>query len=135
MGSCLRLHWVQWYEYTGVLGEPYGCYWQICLRFLPSSVTGVSILQQPAGADFYVIVVTITPILLSYYLYYAHGVLKKAEAVEFVVVQPNIDPYTEKFAGTAHFIPFEDQGKPVHQLVRSADYTQYPVCNLAGNRH
>ncbi len=62
-----------------------------------------------AGADFYVILVTITPILLSYYLYYTHGVLKKAGAVEFVVVQPNIDPYTEKFAGTSHFIPFEEQ--------------------------
>ena len=47
------------------------------------------------------------PIVYSYVLYARYE--EKGPEVEVVAVQPNIDPYTEKFAGGSNFIPYEEQ--------------------------
>jgi apolipoprotein N-acyltransferase len=63
--------------------------------------------DSQAGSDIYALLVMIFPIVYSYYLYETYE--EHGKEVEFVAVQPNIDPYSEKFAGTENFIPFEQQ--------------------------
>lgn len=99
----------QWYEYTGTLG---GSLWILLVnvvlfrimrdrnmfaRFgvMPQSLTltGKSIKIRTALAVL-LIVVPITISLLKYYTYKEVG-----ERKQVVVLQPNIDPYNDKFAG------------------------------------
>lgn len=99
----------QWYEYTGTLG---GSLWILLVnvvlfrimrdrnmfaRFgvMPQSVslTGKSIKIRTALAAL-LIVVPITISLSKYYTYKEVG-----EKRQVVVLQPNIDPYNDKFAG------------------------------------
>lgn len=112
-------HWaVQWYEYTGSLG---GTLW--------SWVAGIALwkyLQKPQSIKYQrstVLVCTI-PLLFSLILYFTHQ--EKGKPVEITVIQPNIDPYTEKFIGTEHFISYEKQAEILIDLARTqiTPYTQ-----------
>jgi len=47
------------------------------------------------------------PILISYVIYFNYE--EQGPTVEMVVVQPNIDPYTEKFIDSDNFINFDEQ--------------------------
>jgi apolipoprotein N-acyltransferase len=47
------------------------------------------------------------PAAISLFIYFNHE--EKGSEVEVIVVQPNIDPYEEKFSGSAKFIPYEQQ--------------------------
>jgi apolipoprotein N-acyltransferase len=110
--------WVQWYEFTGVLG---GTLWVWVANLLVYvallKYKGMYTPQGRVGVDVYVLAVLIVPMLLSYYLYNTYE--EKGEPVEIVVVQPNIDPYTEKFVGTERFIPFDEQVRRFIQLSES----------------
>ncbi len=110
--------WVQWYEYTGVLG---GTLWvwlaNFTVYFALVKHKGVYTKTAKAGADIYALAVMLIPVLYSYYVYNTHQ--EKGKEIEFVVVQPNIDPFTEKFAGTENFIPFEEQVNRFIQLSES----------------
>lgn len=88
--------WVQWYEYTGVSG---GSLWIL--------VTNLAVfyllenISTPSWKKFFwqPIVLIALPILLSYYLLNTYRNRKYEPQVEnVIIVQPNINPYTEKFA-------------------------------------
>lgn len=104
-------HWaVQWYEYTGTLG---GTLW----------VWGGSILLWQGSQSgflkkqmFILAFVVFLPILLSLFLYFSYQ--EQGKNIEIVVVQPNIDPYTEKFIGTEKFIPYDKQAEILLQLAK-----------------
>ncbi|MDO1446666.1 apolipoprotein N-acyltransferase [Rhodocytophaga aerolata] len=100
--------WVQWYEFTGVLG---GTLWiwlaNFTVYFALVKHKGVYTKTARLGGDIYALLVMLFPIVYSYYLYETY--VEKGKEVEFVVVQPNIDPFSEKFVGTENFIPFEQQ--------------------------
>jgi apolipoprotein N-acyltransferase len=100
--------WVQWYEYTGVLG---GSLWiwiaNFTIFFALVKHKGVYTKTARLGADVYALLIMLFPIVYSYYLYETYE--ENGKEVEFVAVQPNIDPYSEKFQGTDNFIPFEQQ--------------------------
>jgi apolipoprotein N-acyltransferase len=49
----------------------------------------------------------VVPIAISYIIYSNYE--ERGTDTEVVVLQPNIDPFTEKFIGTENFIPFEQQ--------------------------
>ena len=93
-----QINWVQWYEYTGGLG---GTVW-----ILISNVIGFKILLKilkskkitPALPEIgmYLLVV-ISPIILSYLILLKLPKNANNTKIEVVVVQPNIDPYNEKF--------------------------------------
>ena len=100
--------WVQWYEYTGVFGGTLwillgniafyfvflrdGAVWQGIIRWRSLVYTGLWV---------------VLPILCSYIIYLNYE--EKGPEVEVVAVQPNINPYTEKFAGGENFIPYAEQ--------------------------
>ncbi len=102
-GFAMYPEWIQWYEYTGVFG---GTIWILLINL------GLyHILTNEAGATRAYTLTTglglLLPILISYYIYYNYE--ENGPAVEIVVVQPNIDPYTEKFIDSDNFIEFDQQ--------------------------
>ncbi|MDX5346794.1 MAG: apolipoprotein N-acyltransferase [Hymenobacteraceae bacterium] len=95
--------WVQWYEYTGFMG---GSLWVLLvnllvfLAFKPDLTFNKKKLILPAA-------LVLAPILLSYLRYFAYE--EKGELAEVVVVQPNVDPYKEKFPSAENYIPYSEQ--------------------------
>lgn len=92
-----NIRFIQWYEYTGVLG---GSLWILLINIflflaIQSALTGT---KRESSRWFMVTALTILlPVLISLFMY--HSYEEKGEKAEIVVVQPNIDPYEEKFGG------------------------------------
>lgn len=89
---------IQWYEYTGVLG---GSLWII----LSNIIVFLLIKDIRDKKDFKIIkkrilisiLIIFIPIISSLLIYYNYQ--EENKPVDIVVVQPNIDPYNEKFGG------------------------------------
>ncbi len=94
---------IQWYEYTGVLG---GSLWILVvnLSFFLFYKSNFRKASSTWPSLFFLI-----PIIIS--LLIGFGNSEEGEKVEVAVIQPNIDPYTQKFEDSENFIPFEDQLK------------------------
>jgi apolipoprotein N-acyltransferase len=88
---------IQWYEYTGVWG---GSLWILVANILIFNAIWKSQgrlklwFSKPMVLSLSVILL---PVMLSLYLYSSYS--EKGAIQNVVVVQPNIDPYTEKFKG------------------------------------
>ncbi|TVR79904.1 MAG: apolipoprotein N-acyltransferase [Chitinophagaceae bacterium] len=93
---------IQWYEYTGMFG---GTLWILLLNLLfflwikhtfieKSSETKKSRYKLPHPLISYLLIFVI-PIGISFAIYYNYE--EKGYPVDIVVVQPNVDPYGEKF--------------------------------------
>jgi apolipoprotein N-acyltransferase len=88
---------IQWYEYTGHLG---GSVWVLavnilvfrCLMFATKAQQG-----KLVKAFLISLLVVIFPLAVSISLYALNG-MTKAVKHEVLVIQPNLDPYTEKFS-------------------------------------
>ena len=91
---------VQWYEYTGVLG---GTLWVLLVNVFLYDF----IIEKSRKKLILALISLLLPIICSLLIYFSYQ--EKGENLEIVVVQPNIDPYTEKFVGTENFIPYDKQ--------------------------
>jgi apolipoprotein N-acyltransferase len=93
---------IQWYEATGVAG---GTLWILLSNLFLTLFLVNSLMKKKIGKLFLWIWISviIIPSAISIIRYYT---IREKEAVknEFVIIQPNIDPFTEKFN-----IPFEIQ--------------------------
>ena len=100
----VRTEWIQWYEYTGALG---GTLWvlgvNIILFQISKNLFTHSLLLKVRQANtillsFSALLLIAVPIDLSYHLY-EH---RKDEGIptQVALVQPNVDPYHEKFSGS-----------------------------------
>ncbi|RSK46776.1 apolipoprotein N-acyltransferase [Hymenobacter perfusus] len=112
--------WVQWYEYTGFLG---GSVWMWVVNLLAffsikndelkienSGQPGIT--RQPLlvfNSSFLIplLLAVGLPIGLSYFIWNRYQ--EKGPAVEVLAVQPNVDPFEEKFEGGSRFIPHDEQ--------------------------
>jgi len=89
-----HIYWIQWYEFTGMEG---GTLWillvnvMVC-KFLNHSIQNSTFTYRPIIR---IILYVLIPILISYYLF--HNYKEVENPIEIVIVQPNIDPYNEKF--------------------------------------
>ncbi len=103
--------WVQWYEYTGQLG---GSVWVLVVNVLlwklisfkrqaasPSAPKKLTAYRWQLAAGL------LLPFLWSVFL--LARFTEKGSAAEVVVVQPNIDPYNQKFPSNPAFIPYQQQ--------------------------
>lgn len=84
--------WIQWYEYTGVFG---GSLWVLifnCFIFKIISESGFRFSKKQIIVS---VALLALPIIVSYAILAFPSSLK--EEVNVVIVQPNIDPYNEKF--------------------------------------
>lgn len=88
---------IQWYEFTGVLG---GSLWVLLVNILVFCVYK-AISQKSYRASFQLAALILLLIILpggwSLYRYLTYN--EYGKTVEVVVLQPNIDPYKEKFSG------------------------------------
>ena len=89
---------VQWYSITGVLG---GTFWVLSLNILlfffikNKYVKGVEFkLQKQLVIQIFSLL--LLPLFYSFVIYFSYS--EKNNPIEVVAIQPNIDPYNEKFA-------------------------------------
>lgn len=121
-GFAAHPEWVQWYEYTGVFG---GGVWILVLNILLYRLVSKFSLRKsilPA-------VLIVLPIALSYGIYYRYE--ETPDPVRVAVIQPNIDPWNEKFSNGTQDAQFrklirlaETQASP------ETDYIVFPETSL-----
>ncbi|MDX2196899.1 MAG: apolipoprotein N-acyltransferase [Cytophagales bacterium] len=100
----------QWYEYTGTMG---GTVWILTVNYLLFYY-----LQHKSSIHLaYPGMAFTLPVVISLFMYYNHT--DKGIKANMVVVQPNIDPYKEKFSGTPEFIPYSVQLQRLINLSKS----------------
>lgn len=109
-GLAALTSWIQWYEYTGVLG---GSLW-ICL---------VNVLTYHAlflARHWHMAMGWIASFLmpLSFGLYRYHHYSEQGKPVEAVVIQPNFDNYTERNIWSSSYVPIGEQIQRFIQLSR-----------------
>ena len=83
--------WVQWYEFTGIAG---GTVWVLLANILIYKL----LINYNKTLVISVITILFVPIIISKLLYVSYE--EKGGEIEIVVVQPNLDPYTEEFTLT-----------------------------------
>ena len=103
---------IQWVEYTGVRG---GSLWIILTNFAFFSACAVYRKRGPGpmipiGAG--ILLLLLVPSLLSYQIY--RHVSEGGESVRIALIQPNLDPYTEKF------VP-ENQVRHLDEFIKTAE--------------
>ena len=103
---------IQWYEYTGAMG---GSIWLLICNFLFYRLishwieTRKLVFQEVRKILVSILLIISLPIVLSLLIYTQYK--EKENPVEIVVVQPNIDPYNEKFVSNA-----DDQVKSMLEI-------------------
>ena len=117
LGNAFATHpaWVQWYQYTGVLG---GSVWILTVNLLLyfAIIKSRNLFSRFQSCFKVAFLFLGIPMLISYVLYWTYE--EKGTDVEVAVVQPNIDPFTEKFESSPSFIPFLKQ---VERLVNLSE--------------
>jgi len=88
--------WIQWYEYTGVLG---GSIWVIMVNILVCNLLSKFLAKVSSAQLIFpsvkLVVTVVVPLLFSINIY--NNYTEKNDPVEVIVVQPNINPYTEQY--------------------------------------
>jgi apolipoprotein N-acyltransferase len=111
-GFAAAPQWVQWYEYTGFLG---GSLWVWAVNLLIFTAwMKRRAAKEVMGAKVKVnlwfalpVLAVLLPLGWSYLIGAAYH--EKGPTAEVVVVQPNFDPYAEKFAGSPNYVPYPEQ--------------------------
>lgn len=110
--------WVQWYEYSGTLGGSIWV-WVVNLALhhalLRAQRTGTWSAARPLVPAAALIVVPLAASYIRYTTYSSDG-----PTVEVVVVQPNIDPYDEKFGGIDPLVQLDSMLHLAEQAMTSA---------------
>lgn len=107
-GFAVFHRWIQWYEFTGVLGGTLWI-WVVNLLVAQMLIQGYTLIRIIRIAAF-----VLVPILFSAYQYYTYE--EKGESIPTIAVQPNIDPYKEKFPSHEHFMPYMEQLQRLQSL-------------------
>ncbi len=103
----VRTGWVQWYEWTGTLG---GSTWVILVNLLLFRLYNVySDVAKRNRNIFSIIGILLLPIVVSQILLvFRNFNFPYGKIIQTVVLQPNVDPYKEKFAVSANNEAFAD---------------------------
>lgn len=115
---------IQWYEFTGIFG---GTLWILIVNILffhaikkgiQASSFKLFLLKLPAPT-----LMILIPILFSLILFHTYD--EKGKSIDVVVVQPNLDPYNEKFGG----MEYELQIKKMIDLakLKTSDQTRLVI--------
>jgi apolipoprotein N-acyltransferase len=123
LGNTLITHikLIQWYEFTGVRG---GSLWVILTNFVVFKAYRVYRkrgIKRAVPFGIGILILLLAPAFWSYYIF--QNVQSGGESVKVALIQPNLDPYTEKF------VP-ENQVRHMSEFFKTAerlcdDETQY----------
>ena len=122
--------WVQWYEFTGQLG---GTLWILALNLsIFHMIRKVRTQGWQIKEAFRPLVLFVIPSLISAIIWVTRT--EEPRPVNVSVIQPNIDPYTEKFNG----IPADEQLARILEMARangldSVDFLVGPETALINN--
>lgn len=119
---------IQWYEYTGTCG---GALWVLAVNLMILSLikNGSPLLAADKRKVLKIGLVVFLPAIISLVMYYSHS--EKENRVNIVVVQPNIDPYSEKFSGMNYEEQLEKMLALAAQKVDSTtEYLVFPETAL-----
>ncbi len=86
------IHFIQWYSVTGVLG---GTLWILLVNIFAFEVIlsqQTHLLKQKVA---FFLLVLLVPIIISFVQFYTYQ--EEVNPIEVVVIQPNIDPWVDKF--------------------------------------
>ena len=110
-GFAAAPQWVQWYEYTGFLG---GSVWVWAVNLLifwawwgRGGVAPWTVAGPQRWRWAWPVLAMAIPLAIS--LAIGRNYQEKGPTAEVIVVQPNLDPYVEKFEGGAKFVPYDEQ--------------------------
>ncbi len=103
----VRTGWVQWYEWTGTLG---GSAWVLFVNLLVFRLYNVYRDVAKRNRTIFTLVgVLFLPIVVSQiFLSLLSFHLPNGKIIQTVILQPNVDPYREKFAVSANNEAFAD---------------------------
>jgi apolipoprotein N-acyltransferase len=106
LGNVFAYHpnWIQWYELTGVSG---GSLWVLCVNvFIFQLIRQKQVATFLSKPIYQLAALIMLPMLISFgILFYRTTTLtKKGKGEPCVIVQPNLDPYNDKF-----YIEFSEQ--------------------------
>ena len=94
-GFATYTRWVQWYEYTGILG---GTLW-----IWIANIMLFKVVKPEEGRPTFRLVriigllaLILVPVFISYLIYFRYD--EKSDPVHVVVTQPNLDPYSEQYS-------------------------------------
>jgi apolipoprotein N-acyltransferase len=121
--------WIQWYEYTGAFG---GSLWVLLINVLVFKNITKSGFRISIKKNIVIISLLIAPVLLSYLVKFMSANSEKKN-IQVVIVQPNIDPYNDKFSGT-----YAEQLQTMLDLAQqkadsTTDYLIFPETALTEN--
>lgn len=123
----LNEKWIQWYEFTGVLG---GSLWILIVNVL-----FFLIIKYLKKVYFIVLLFTILiPIFFSISLFnkYNDFATKSKRKINVLAVQPNIDPYYDKFSNMTVEEQFNKMMKLIrNKITKDIDYVVGPETALA----
>lgn len=121
-GLSKDIFFIQWYEITGTAG---GSLWILCSNLFLTLYL-VNSLTKKRRNSFHLIIWLSIIIIPSAYSLYRYNTIKPSHlnGSEVVIIQPNTDPYTEKFT-----IPFQDQLKKVIAMANTGitDKTEWVI--------
>jgi apolipoprotein N-acyltransferase len=89
-----NINWVQWYEYTGIFG---GSLWVLFVNalFFNAYLKWKAKAFNGVKHTILILSVIVLPIFISFFVKAQYPAFKQSS--EIVVLQPNIDPYSEKY--------------------------------------
>lgn len=127
-----NLSWIQWYEYTGVLG---GSFWILTVNYLIYRLLvqlNEFTVKEKLTQTSIIILSICLPFLLSYVVwrnYLLHDAANTKQ-VHVVIVQPNHDPYHEKFEQPPNLLVNEMLQLSLQQVDSETQYLVLPETAL-----
>ncbi len=121
--------WMQWYEYTGVLG---GSIWIMVVNILVFDLIRNILHKKPfywKKRTVLIFVLIFLPMEISLLLFSSYT--ENSKPVNVVVIQPNIDPYNEKFSGNDAEQLDKMLSLAAQQVDSTTDYVVFPETALA----
>lgn len=103
--------WVQWYEFTGTSG---GSLWVLAVNlFIFQTMKNNPVLKLMSKPVLKIALAIVVPILMSFIIFAFRANTEKIAGLKTVIIQPNIDPYNEKF-----YVDYQSQFFKALHLVR-----------------
>jgi len=132
-GFANQVTWIQWYEYTGVFG---GSLWilltnVLIFAMLKRSYFGAVHFKNNRRRLIVISAVLIAPILASQIIYETYS--EKEDAVDIAILQPNVDPYDEKYTTSGEAQVMKMLRLLEEQFGSNVAYVVAPETALSGN--